>query len=209
MITKCIVALKFKNVLSFLYAFLILAAADEALAAIDDHKQICSASQKTKIEAALKKSQGQMSAAATALDNPTPHTINVFSKWLGAPSSDTAKGVAKRLRSGAFFAGFQSYWCPLMNNAEFKWEFGDLAGVHPDSKIDVFFTFDYFDLPLSGQDSQASTLTHEVMHQVGADLWPEIYEKPKLIKLAKVKPADARRNAQSLEYFVEDITSYP
>lgn len=174
-------------------------------AGIDDSKQVCTPTQDMVIKAAISTSRAELTEAADLLEAAAPGTIEKFQRWIGAPSSDRVADVVKRMRMAAAYSNFQRTWCPNVNSAEFEWANGDLAGVHPSSSIDIFFAPDFFKLNATGLDSQSSTVSHETLHQVGADLAPEVYVISELEHLAATSPSKAIRNAQSLEYLVTDL----
>ena len=174
-------------------------------ASIDDSKQVCQPPDDTVVKAAFNASQAEIARAADLLEAAAPATIDKFRRWIGAPSSDRVADVVRTLRMAAASSHFQRVWCPNVNSPEFEWVNGDLAGVHPSSSIDIFFAPDFFTLSATGLDSQSSTVSHETLHQVGANLSPEIYKKSELEQLATTSPSKAMRNAQSLEYLVIDL----
>jgi peptidyl-Lys metalloendopeptidase len=128
-----------------------------------------------------------------------------FIKWFGAGTPAEIEAVAVRYETMLVFSSIATYWCPLINNLDFAWDVGDFAAVHPAEPNSVFFTPEYFAKPLTGSDTQTGTIVHELAHQAGAGLRPEVYGTTDAKMLATSNPANARNNADNYEYFVEDL----
>jgi peptidyl-Lys metalloendopeptidase len=111
-----------------------------------------------------------------------------------------------KVYDGALAAAvFTVFWCPVRNDLDFKWEVGDIAAVHPSAPGAMFVTPDFFKLNTTGRDSQQGTLIHELTHIVGIGLHPEVYGVNDAKALAAKNPANARRNSDNYQYYVEDL----
>ncbi|WP_299938237.1 M35 family metallo-endopeptidase [uncultured Pelagimonas sp.] len=186
-------------------AIIFVSTVSPAIADLNDSKVACSEPKSATISTAFDTSNTEISMAIELLEAAASPTIDKYTRWLGAPSSDVVAGVIEMLQQARAYAGFQQSWCPNSSTSDLSWENGDLAGVHPSSVTDIFFVDDYFDISPTGIDSQSSTVIHEILHQVGANLQPEVYLTHELEALAANNPERARRNAQSLEYLVTDL----
>ena len=179
-----------------------------ASAGVDDHKIACGGAEKAQVAAAMEQARKDAIATIEKLDAADPTTLMKFNRWLGAPTPTALATAKAHYDRVVAFSGFGGVWCPVANSAEFGWNVGDFAGVHPDAPSDIFFAPQFFQAGATGLDSQASTALHEALHTVGVlpeGAEQEVYAIPKLEALAKQNQAAALRNAQSFEYLTTDL----
>ena len=79
------------------------------------------------------------------------------------------------------------------------------AYVYPNKPYEIFVCKAFWTAPLTGTDSKAGTLVHEVSHfDIVANTDDVVYGQAGAKSLAISNPADAVRNADSHEYFSEN-----
>ena len=198
--------MSFKVLLS---SFLLCPSTAFAIAAISDSQMVCSADQLAQIESAFQSSRAELARAADLIDAADPSTIYKSQRWLGAPSSSAVAELDSTMRLAASFSLFQMKWCSNFSLVELPWYPKNLAGLHADSTVDIFFDPRFFDrdIEAAGLDGQLSTVSHELFHSVETNETPgpdggEIYDTRGHEELAAQRPDVARQRAQSLEYMV-------
>lgn len=178
-------------------------ASSAAMAAVDEHKVACTASQFAIAKQAMADAKAALSAASKSFTANSP--VDKQIKWFGALNSSSADAVMKVYDAAIGAATFTVFWCPVRNDLEFKWDVGDLAAVHPSVPGAIFLTPDFFKLKATGVDSQRGTIIHELTHIVGIGLRPEVYGSTLTKALAATDPAQSRRNSDNYQYYVEDL----
>ncbi|GGZ99383.1 hypothetical protein GCM10008090_04960 [Arenicella chitinivorans] len=84
------------------------------------------------------------------------------------------------------------------------------AYVYPGQPYDVYLGQAFWSAPMTGTDSKAGTIIHEVSHFNVVAATDDIeYGQSAARSLARTRPADAVRNADSHEYFAENTPSLP
>jgi peptidyl-Lys metalloendopeptidase len=182
-----------------------MCSATPAFSALEEHKIACDATQISALDTAVANAKSAILKAADAVRSGEVADQNRFIKWFGGATPAEIEAVATRYDTMLLFTSISTYWCPLINNLDFAWDVGDAAAVHPNEPNSVFFTPAYFTMKLTGSDTQTGTLVHEIAHQAGAGLKPEVYGTTKAKALAKSDPTKARNNADNYQYFVEDL----
>jgi peptidyl-Lys metalloendopeptidase len=82
---------------------------------------------------------------------------------------------------------------------------GDYAYVYPTKPYEIHLCNAFWNAPLTGTDSKAGTLIHEMSHfNVVAGTDDHVYGQSGCRDLAKTNPDDAIDNADSHEYFAEN-----
>ncbi|MFZ6779700.1 M35 family metallo-endopeptidase [Undibacterium sp. Ji83W] len=178
-------------------------ASSVAMAAVDEHKVACTASQAAIANQAMADAKSALSAASRSFTVNTP--VDKQIKWFGALNSSSADAVKKVYDAATGAATFTVFWCPVRNDLEFKWDVGDLAAVHPSVPGAIFLTPDFFKLQTTGSDSQRGTIIHELTHIVGIGLRPEVYGSALTKVLAATDPVKSRRNSDNYQYYIEDL----
>lgn len=84
------------------------------------------------------------------------------------------------------------------------------AYVYPSQPYDVYLGQAFWSAPMTGTDSKAGTIIHEVSHfNVVAATDDVVYGQSAARNLARTNPSNAVRNADSHEYFAENTPSLP
>ncbi len=84
------------------------------------------------------------------------------------------------------------------------------AYVYPTQPYKIYLCKVFWQAPLTGTDSQAGTLIHEMSHfNVVASTDDYVYGQAGAIQLASTNPDNAIMNADNHEYFAENTPSLP
>jgi peptidyl-Lys metalloendopeptidase len=84
------------------------------------------------------------------------------------------------------------------------------AYVYPDQPYTIYLCSVFWTAPMTGTDSKAGTLIHEMSHfTVVADTDDFVYGQTGAMNLAITNPEQAVRNADNHEYFAENTPSLP
>lgn len=84
------------------------------------------------------------------------------------------------------------------------------AYVYPSQPYDVYLGQAFWSAPMTGTDSKAGTIIHEISHFNVVAATDDIeYGQSAARSLARTRPGDAVRNADSHEYFAENTPSLP
>ena len=158
------------------------------------------------IEQALKDQQKMLSDKIKALERWDEKDKAQFKKWFGANDDKTRDIVKERLKKS------------LEHSKSYKpenFEAGDpefikknptvFAYVTKDNPDKIYLGPSFATAPATGTDSKAGTIGHEMTHFnkiAGTD--DVVYGQKKSLQLAKDNPADALRNADSHEYYLEE-----
>ena len=174
----------------------------------------CTKHERGIITAALERADRLTATAATAV-GPTP----VFRRWFGkhtAAHGDMVRGhlkaVVSAIRSGKVEASCVNTGVELCDGDTF-------AFVNPDEPYRVnlcatFFEMDTMkqlndDLVAAGNGTRAGTLVHEITHFTIVAATDDIcYSREDCTEMARTAPLDAIQNADSYQYFVEDVTYF-
>lgn len=176
-----------------------------AHAQIDDQKKACAGGEKAAIDAAVQATKDGLQKTITALKSNATVDQDRYIKWFGAGTPADIKAVISTYETMLPLSIISAYWCPKVNNLAFAWDVGDFAAVDPAAPGAMFFAPDFFTKPLTGANTQAGTVVHELAHQAGAKLRPEVRGPSAVKSLAKTNPANASRNADNYKYYVEDL----
>jgi len=136
-----------------------------------------------------------------ALDDERP-AAERFKTWFGNYDNERYNKVA---------SNYGSIWDALANkNITFSCDCTKkaYAYVYPTRPYEIFLCKDFWSAPLTGTDSQAGTLVHEVSHfnvVIGTEDY--IYGQSGCRELAENNPKKAINNADSHEYFAENNPS--
>jgi peptidyl-Lys metalloendopeptidase len=101
-----------------------------------------------------------------------------------------------------------------MNNATVSFDCSSkqnvYAYVYPNQPYQIYLGRVFWSAPLTGTDSKAGTLIHEMSHfNVVAGTDDVVYGQTGARSLALSDPEDAIRNADSHEYFAENTPTLP
>ncbi|MCA0850574.1 M35 family metallo-endopeptidase [Salipiger thiooxidans] len=192
---------------------LAFAAPLHAAGSYDEFRVPCSASEKTTVATALAKAKKLAQSAASALPASNSATGAKFQRWFGGEMGDDDPIIRSVYVDVAGRLDYSNIWCA--NKSLPNSDDGTLAWVPGDATQELFLEGGFFALKTTGADSQAGTLVHEAGHlsiaasiidsDVTGDDKPD-YGIANAEQLARTHPGRARRTADNLQYFSEDIT---
>ncbi|MBZ9843355.1 M35 family metallo-endopeptidase [Mesorhizobium sp. CA5] len=170
----------------------------------DAYRVACDDTQSSAAQAAVAEARDKLTSAIDSLP-PVNSAIGAkFQRWFGGPEGDDDPVIKKVYTEVRGFLTFKSFWCP--NKSMPQDEPGTLAFVPDGSFSEVFLESGFFDLPVAGANSRGGAILHEVSHQATtASIVDNAYGTPECEDMARASPKLARRNADSLEYFAEDV----
>lgn len=164
----------------------------------------CSASQQTALQQAVTAATSYANGATSYLGG-TPSATQRYVKWFGNFSNagwDTAKAHFSNTAS-AFSTQALTLDCKCKKQNVY-------AYVYPTQPYKIYVCGAFWAAPLTGTDSRAGTLIHEMTHfnvVAGTDDWA--YGQTAAASLALTDPAKALDNADSHEYFAENTPALP
>lgn len=171
----------------------------------------CDATQELMAAAAVKEAKAILLKAIGNLPPSNSDTGAKFKRWFGGKEGDDDPVIRKVYVEVEGFLKFKTYWCP---NKTMPGDAGALAFVPVGSFSEIFLEAGFFDLLDKGANSRGGTIIHEASHQatsasivdtdVTGDGKPD-YSIADAEQLAKTQPKKARRTANNLEYFAEDL----
>jgi len=164
----------------------------------------CSATQQTALQQAVTAATSYANGATSYLGG-TPSATQRYVKWFGSFSTagwDTAKTHFTNTAS-AFSTQALTLDCKCKKQNVY-------AYVYPTQPYKIYVCGAFWAAPLTGTDSRAGTLIHEMTHfnvVAGTDDWA--YGQTAAASLALTDPAKALDNADSHEYFAENTPALP
>ncbi len=162
-------------------------------------RETCSNERKAILANALAAAQGIAGNASSYLSSGQNPSSPRYTEWFGAFSSG---------RWNTVDSNFQAIDDALNNaNVEFdcKCKQRYYAYVYPNEPYKIYLCRVFWDAPLTGTDSQAGTLVHEMSHfNVVAGTDDVTYGQNSCRSLAISNPNSAIQNADSHEYFAEN-----
>lgn len=174
----------------------------------------CTKTERGQFLAALERSERLALTATTAI-GPNP----VFQRWFGrynAKSGDTVrrnlKSIVKALRSGGVSAVCINIGEDLCDGETFA--FVDTDEPYEINLCPNFFSMDTMkDLTAAsarnGNGTRAATLIHEVSHFSNVAQTVDLcYSRGDCSEMARTQMQSALRNADSYQYFAEDVTFF-
>lgn len=176
-----------------------------AFANLEDEQIPCNSSQTAAVENALAEASLDIEAAANALEVFNDRTRRKFERWFGSSDENAILEVISIYGDAEANWVDQDVWCPTVSRASPDYDNNAIAHVYLGADTDIFLSPRFFRMNVRGEESQASSVLHELMHSSGADLDPDSYSVGEAEWLARNNPRNARRNAQNLEYFAIDI----
>ena len=165
----------------------------------------CSASQQTALQAAVSAATNYAAESNAYLSSTPPSGTPRYATWFGAYAPGRWNTVQ------AHFAAEQSAFTtqPLTLDCKCK-KSNVYAYVYPTQPYKIYLCGAFWAAPLTGTDSRAGTLIHEMSHfdvVAGTDDWA--YGQTAAKALAISDPVKAVDNADSHEYFAENTPSQP
>ncbi|MDC0709607.1 M35 family metallo-endopeptidase [Stigmatella sp. ncwal1] len=176
----------------------------DALEAQDVHAQSvsttnCTAARTTTITSAFSSAQTLANNSVSYLTNTTPGNTARYKTWFGTYTSAnwaTAKSHFTAIKS-ALDTKSVVVDCGCTDSA--------YAYVYPASPYKIYVCNAFWSAPLTGTDSKAGTLIHEMSHfNVVAGTDDHAYGQSAAKSLATSSPTRALDNADSHEYFAEN-----
>jgi peptidyl-Lys metalloendopeptidase len=164
----------------------------------------CSASQQTALAAAVSGAQTYANGAVSYLGGAASATPR-YTTWFGTYSS------AGRNTAQAHFTAVKAAFDnqPLAFDCKCK-KRGTYAYVYANQPYKIYLCGAFWSAPLTGTDSRAGTLIHEMTHfevVAGTNDWA--YGQTAAKALAISNPTQALDNADSHEYFAENTPAQP
>jgi peptidyl-Lys metalloendopeptidase len=165
----------------------------------------CSATRKTTLNNSVTAAKTYANNAVTYLNN-TPSTARKrYVRWFGTPTVTNWAVVKKNFTATQAALNTK----PLVLDCSCK-EAGVYAYVYPSQPYKVYLCPAFWSAPMTGTDSKAGTLVHELTHfTVVAATQDHAYGQSAAASLAISSPAKAIKNADSHEYFVENTPALP
>jgi peptidyl-Lys metalloendopeptidase len=170
----------------------------------EPYRKACSATQLSVVEKAIKEARALTSSASKTFPISNSSAAARFKRWFGGTDGETGQDVAAIYAKidGKFL--FNAYWCP--NQSVPGSDPNTLAFVPPDSTSEMFFQAGFFTLPDTGADSKAGSILHEASHLLDTPNIEDFrYGTAKALQLAKDAPSGARLNADTFQYYAEDV----
>jgi peptidyl-Lys metalloendopeptidase len=164
----------------------------------------CSASQQSTIASAVSSATNYARGAASYLAG-TPAATSRYTTWFGALSTARWNTVKTHFNNevSAFTTQAITVDCKCKTTNTY-------AYVYPTQPYKIYVCGAFWRAPLTGTDSKAGTLVHEMSHfnvVAGTDDWA--YGQSPARSLANTDPARAIDNADSHEYFAENTPAQP
>lgn len=158
----------------------------------------CSASQQTALLSARSEARNYSSESTGYLSALRTETDR-YSTWFGAYTAD------HRLTAHEHFVKLTDAFTTKALTLDCKCKKPYYAYVYPDQPYKIYLCSVFWQAPLTGTDSKAGTLVHEMSHftlVAGTDDWA--YGQAAAMNLADEDPTKALNNADSHEYFSEN-----
>ncbi len=166
----------------------------------------CSASQQKLIDKILPEASKLANTSTSLLEAVTEdnrYDAVRYTNWFGDYDYDRYDTVLSNFKAIRDVLDNEeiSFKCDCRENA--------IAFVFPDKPYEIHICPTFWELQLSGTDSQAGTLIHELSHfKAIAHTDDYVYGKIKAHALANNNPYDATNNADNYEYFAENNNPY-
>jgi hypothetical protein len=178
----------------------------------DKYRIACTPQLAAAVGSAVSEARSLLAKAANSLPPNNSATGKKFKRWFGGAEGDSDATLKSVYEEAAGFLVMKTFWCP---NASFPGDDpGTYAFVPKGSFNEIFIEAKFFDSVSRGADSQAGTIVHEMTHlstkavvvdsDSDGDGKPD-YGTTAAARLAKLSASQARRTADNLEYFAEDI----
>jgi len=184
-----------------------------SLAAADTFARCTKAEAETIARAVSEAKRLSITAAAAVADTPTYET------WFGKYNTANAETVRRNLKNvvKAIRSGSVTTVCAEISPSEC--ESSMYAYVYDDEPYRVHICPEFFSLPnmarlrpgqlASNFGTRAGTIVHEITHfNVVANTDDNCYARDVCSDLAQTDPRSALRNADSYQYFAEDVTYF-
>lgn len=166
----------------------------------------CSASQQTMLQTAFAAAQVYAEGAAAYYPSSTiPSATARYTTWFGSVTNVRWATAAVQFTAirNAFASQRVTLDCKCRKPSIY-------AYVYPDQPYTIYLCGAFWSAPVTGTDSRAGTLIHEMSHfnaVAGTDDW--VYGQAGAMALAVTDPDKALNNADSHEYFAENTPAQP
>ncbi|WP_181703317.1 M35 family metallo-endopeptidase [Chthonobacter albigriseus] len=181
---------------------------------LEAYRVVCSDTDAAIAKAAVAESGRLVGVAESAIPPVNSVEGNAFKRWFGGPEGDTDANLEKIFSGMRTTLIISKIWCPNLTLPDEEIGRDTIAWVPADTTGELFLQSLFFSLSTKGADSQAGTILHEVGHlspfanvvdtDVNGDQVPD-YSTEDAEQLARTNKALARRTANNLQYFVEDL----
>jgi peptidyl-Lys metalloendopeptidase len=156
-------------------------------------------------EQARKDAISMLNKALAALDKWDDDTKEKAKTWFGDDSEEVRKTMRKRTSKAIRHLEGMSEKNFELANKEYAKVY---AYVYPDKDDKIYLGNAFDTAPATGDNSKAGTLVHETSHFDSVGGTQDVdYGHEDSQKLAETDPTKAQNNADSYEYFVEDVAS--
>ena len=166
------------------------------------------------IAASLERAERLTRTAATAV-GPTP----VFNRWFGKHTPAHGDRVRRNLKAIVTAIRSTKVHAVCVNTGVDLCEGDTFAFVGPDDPYEVMLCAPFFEMDTmkdltadtvaKGNGTRAGTLVHEISHFTIVAATDDIcYSREDCTDMAAEAPMDALINADSYQYFVEDVTYF-
>ncbi len=167
---------------------------------ISTNYEYCSSSQINTLNSSMNAAVNIASAASSALNSASmPTSAPRYTTWFGSPNRNRQNTVTAHFRSisSALSSAPVRLSCACNDNY--------YAYVYPNDPYKIYICRAFWSAPLTGTDSKAGTLVHEMSHfNVVAGTDDNAYGQSNAKRLARTNPGRAVQNADSHEYFAEN-----
>ena len=166
--------------------------------------QICPGKDNGEIQKALDEQKKMLQAKKKELETWDDGAKASFKKWFGSTDEDARKQIQGRIDKMIELNGNTTM--DSLKKADPQKD-GRFAYVHPDDKAySIYLDKAFCSAANTGQDSRAGTLCHEMSHfeDVGGTE-DHVYGAANAKELAKTDPPKALTNADSFEYYMENL----
>lgn len=174
----------------------------------------CTKTERGIIAASLERAERLTLTAATAV-GPTP----VFQRWFGKHTVQSGEKVRRNLKAVVSAIRKDEIAAVCVNEGSGLCDGDTYAFVDPDDPYQVslcpaFFVMDTMkqltdESVAAGNGTRAGTWVHEITHFTNVAATDDIcYSREDCSDMASAAPMDALMNADSYQYFVEDVTYF-
>ena len=189
---------------TLLLGALTLCAAVARADGFDPYRVACSGPQKATMTRAIATAQRMLSAAITSLPPVNSGGGAKFQRWFGGPEGDYDPKLKTMYTDLTAYLPINQFWCP---NATFPSDDPRTVAFVPKGQFgEIFVRAPFFDLDDSGADTKAGTIVHELSHQSTTNPTGDFaYGTDDAEQLARTDPGRARRCADNVEFYAEDV----
>lgn len=169
-----------------------------------NNDQICPGKDNKELQSALDEQAKMLKAKKAELERWNDADKEKFKKWFGTTDEEARKKIQKRIDD---MIALNKETTPANFKKADPPKAGRFAYVYPNDKTHTIYLDDAFCRAAdTGKDSRAGTLCHEMSHfkDIGGTK-DHIYGAANCQELAKTDSAKALTNADSFEYYLENV----